>query len=198
MQTITQCIDESRTRERPIRLQWILAYINIKGEADNAAKEATGWRRVERKNGKWRECNFRQTTEMLRRARATIKLALEQKTLKLWEKAWSSDKICRKLDAICLEPTKKTLKIHKDLCKAASVLVVQMRTEKIGLQNFPHSRKGPKFYSPECPFGRGLQSGKNVLIDCRARIGKRNRFGMTEERRSSEGQDGRRYQPSQN
>ena len=66
-----------------------------------------------------------------------------------------------------VEPTKKTLKIHRGLGKAASTLIVQMRTEKIGLKKFLHSRKVPGFDSPECPCRRGLQSAKHLLIECR-------------------------------
>lgn len=62
--------------------------------------------------------------QVLERARATTKLALEQKTLGLWEKAWSGKKTGRELHAICPKPTKKTLKLHKDLSKAASALII--------------------------------------------------------------------------
>lgn len=60
----------------------------------------------------------------LGRARATIRLVSEQKTLKLWKKAWSNEKTSREPHAICPKLTYKTLKIHKGLCKAASALVV--------------------------------------------------------------------------
>ncbi len=57
MQTITQHIDDLRARGMTIHLKWIPAHKNIRGneEADIAAKEATGWRRAQGKNGKWRE-----------------------------------------------------------------------------------------------------------------------------------------------
>lgn len=76
MQRITQHIDNLRARGMPIYLQWITAHKNIKGneEADIAAKEATGWRRAKRKNGKWREWDSGYTAEKheLGRARATV------------------------------------------------------------------------------------------------------------------------------
>lgn len=134
MQKITRCIDDLRVKGIPIHLHWIPAHTDIKGneEADVAAKEGTGWRRAKRRNGKWREWDSGYTAErhVLGRARATIKLALEQRTLGLWEEAWSGEKTGRELHAICSKPTKKTLKLHKGLCKAASALIVQMRTEK--------------------------------------------------------------------
>ncbi len=65
-------------------------------------------------------------THILGRTRATIKLALEQRTLGLWEETWPSEKTGRELHAICPKPTKKTLKLHKGLCKAASALIIEM------------------------------------------------------------------------
>lgn len=93
MQTITQHIDDLRAREMPIHLQWIPAHKNIRGneEADIAVKEATGWRRAKRRDGKGREWDSGHTAEKheVNRARATIKLASEQKTLERWEEVWS-------------------------------------------------------------------------------------------------------------
>lgn len=84
MQKITRYIDELRAKGLLIQLHWIPAHTDTKGneKADVAAKEAIGWRRAKRKNGKWREWDSGYTAErhMLERAEATIKLALEQKT----------------------------------------------------------------------------------------------------------------------
>ena len=187
MQKITRCIDELRAKGRSIQLHWIPAHTDIKGneEADVAAKEATGWRRAKRKNGKWKEWDSGYTADrhMLERAGATIKLALEQKTLELWSEAWSREKTGRELHAICPKPTKKVLKLHKGLSKAASTLIVQMRTEKIGLKKFLHFRKVPGFDSPECSCRRGLQSAKHVLTECRKHTSERNRTWQEERRK---------------
>ena len=112
----------------------------------------------------------------LGRSRATIKLALERKASELWEEAWTNEKTGRELHAICLKPTKKTLGVHRGLSKAASALIEQMRTEKIGLKKFLHSRKVPGFDSPECPCRRGLQSAKHLLVECLLHTQKRNRI----------------------
>ena len=91
------------------------------------------------------------------------------------------------LHAICRKPTKKTRKLHKGLSKAASALIVQMRTEKIGLKKFLHFRKVPGFDSPECPCRRGMQSAKHVLTECRAHAGERNRTWEEERRKAAFG-----------
>lgn len=77
-------------------------------------------------NRKWRKSDFRYKAQkqILKKARTTIKLALEQKTLRMWEKPWLSEKSGRKLHIICQKLTKKLLRLYKDLCKAASALIV--------------------------------------------------------------------------
>ena len=178
MQTTVLHLDTLRAQGRQALFHWIPSHKDIKGneEADIAAKEATGWRKAKRKNGKWREWDSGYISEeqKLGRSCATIKLALEQNTLEQWEKAWTSEKTGRELYAICPKPTKKTLRIHKGLCKAASALIVQMRTEKIGLKKFLHSRKVPGFDSPECPRRRRMQSAKHLLVECLLHTRKRN------------------------
>ena len=143
-------------------------------------------KKKERKIEKW-DSGYTAERHVLGRARATIKLALEQRTLGLWEETWSSEKTGRELHAICPKPTKKTLKLHKGLCKAASTLIVQMRTEKIGLKKFLHFRKVPGFDSPECPCRRGMQSAKHVLTECRANARERNRTWEEERRKAAFG-----------
>ena len=117
MQAIVLHLDTLQAQGRQALFHWIPSHKDIKGneEADIAAKEATGWRRAKRKNGKWREWDSGYISEeqKLGRSRATIRLALEQNTLEQWEKTWTSEKTGRELYAICPKTTKKTLKIHK-------------------------------------------------------------------------------------
>ena len=116
MQATVLHLDTLRTQGKPVSFHWIPSHKDIKGneEADIAAKEATGWRRAKRKNGKWKEWDSGYTSEeqKLGRSRATIKLALERKTSEQWEMAWTSERAERELHAVCLKPTKKTLEIH--------------------------------------------------------------------------------------
>ena len=138
---------------------------------------------------KWKEWDSGHTAEKqnLGRLHATVKLALEQSISEQWETAWSNEKTGRELYKICLKPTKQVLKIHKGLRKAASALIVQMRTEKIGLKKFLHSRKVPGFDSPECPCRRGMQSAKHLLVECRIHTGKRNKTWEGDRRRAAFG-----------
>ena len=87
--------------------------------------------------------------------------------------AWTSERAGRKLHAVCPKPTKKTLEVYGGLGKAGAV-IVQMRTEKIGLKKFLHSKKVPGFDSPECPCRQGLQCAKHLLVKCHLHIQKKN------------------------
>ena len=57
MQKIKLYIDDLKTKGTLIHLYWIPAHTDIKKneDADVSAKEATGWRRAKRRNGKWKE-----------------------------------------------------------------------------------------------------------------------------------------------
>lgn len=89
---------------------------------------------------------------------------------------------------ICPKPTKQVLKVHKSLRKAASALVVQIRTEKIGLRKFLHSRKVPGFDHQKAP-GRGTQSARHILVECRMHTGKRNEILEGSQKESGSRQD---------
>lgn len=86
---------------------------------------------------------------MLKQVEATIRRALEHKTLELYREAWSREKTKRKLYKICPKPIKKTLKLHKSFYKAASGWIVQMRMEKISFKKFLYSKKVSGFDSPD-------------------------------------------------
>ena len=79
---------------------------------------------------------------------------------------------------------------HKDLCKAASALIVQMRTEKIGLKKFLHFKKVPGFDSPECLCRRGMQSARHLLVECRLHTRKRDMIWEEDRRKVAFGRIG--------
>ena len=45
-------------------------------------------------------------------------------------------------------------------------LVIQMRTQKIGLRKFLYNRRVPGYEDPACDCGRGLQGVLHVLMEC--------------------------------
>ena len=65
MQDIVLRLDILKTQGKLVSFHWIPSHKDIKGneEADIAAKEATGWRKAKRKNGKCKEWDSGSTSE---------------------------------------------------------------------------------------------------------------------------------------
>lgn len=154
-----------------MELHWIPAHANIKGneQADTAAKQATGWRTVKKRNQKFQEIGTQWTAPTppgFPFLRTAINAHVRGLLGELWAKDWASDKRGRELFRIIPTPTKKVLHLHKGIKKWTSALVVQMRTQKIGLRKFLHSRKVPGYGDPKCVCGRGLQTVLHLLTEC--------------------------------
>ena len=64
-------------------------------------------------------------------------------------------------------PSKKVLKLHDSLTKRQSAILVQMRTEKIGLRDFLFRRRVPDILDPMCECQEGRQTVRHVLLICR-------------------------------
>ncbi|KAH7548744.1 RNasehypothetical proteinH domain containing protein [Bipolaris maydis] len=62
---------------------------------------------------------------------------------------------------------KKVLKLHENLSKRENALVVQMRTEKIGLNDFLFNRKMAEVVSARCECGERRQTAAHILLRCR-------------------------------
>lgn len=65
-----------------------------------------------------------------------------------------------------LKPSKKILKIHHDLTKRQRAFVVQIRTEKIGLNDFLYSQMVSGITDPGCECGEGRQTVDHILLQC--------------------------------
>ena len=63
-------------------------------------------------------------------------------------------------------PTKERLKLHDELQKAESSLLVQMRTGKIGLRAFLFERRVPDVMTPVCSCGDGRETARHVAAYC--------------------------------
>jgi hypothetical protein len=63
-------------------------------------------------------------------------------------------------------PTKGVLRLHKELHKAESALLVQARTGRIGLARFLYSRKVPGIASAQCQCQAGEETPRHVALFC--------------------------------
>jgi hypothetical protein len=58
----------------------------------------------------------------------------------------------------------KILRLHYGLKKWQSALLIQMRTEKIGLRDFLWKRRVPEVGNPGCDCGEGRQTVDHILL----------------------------------
>jgi hypothetical protein len=68
----------------------------------------------------------------------------------------------------CIQkPTHRVLRLHHGLKEWQSALLIQMRTEKIGLRDHLWRRRVPEFNNPGCDCSEGRQTVSHILLRCR-------------------------------
>ncbi|KAK1512254.1 zinc knuckle, partial [Colletotrichum abscissum] len=84
-----------------------------------------------------------------------------------WQTKWETETRGRTSFRLTPKPTKKVLELHEGLSKRQSALLVQMRTEKIGIQDFLFDRRVPGITNANCPCREGRQMVSHILLRCR-------------------------------
>jgi hypothetical protein len=128
--------------------------------ADQAAKEATGWRE---------DGHSQQPADpppQLYPLRTTLRRWCKNQATRQWISAWREEKKGRATYRHTPTPTKKVLQLHERLSKRESALLVQLRTEKIGLNDFLFNRHVPDITSPGCSCGERRQTVAHVILRC--------------------------------
>ena len=64
-------------------------------------------------------------------------------------------------------PSASRLKLHKQLKKAESSVLVQARTGRIGLAHFLNKARVPGYETPACRCGLGDETAEHLLLHCR-------------------------------
>jgi ribonuclease HI len=164
LKEIIELIDEIRPRTRYIEISWIPAHTGIAGNeaADLAAKEATGWRKRPQKRAR-PSAPARQLYPL----KSTVITWINQEAERKWARDWATETRGRKSYEYNTIPGRKALAPHKEASKSLSSIITQLRTGKIGLNAYLHSRKVPGIQSPSCTCGYRLQSIEHVLLFCR-------------------------------
>jgi hypothetical protein len=171
LKTIARKIQELQDDGLPTEIYWIPAHKGIPGNeaADRAAKEATGWRKSGKPGPK------ADISEELFTLKATLKTWIHKEANRRWASEWQNETKGRSTRKYTPEPTKRILRMHENLTKRQSAILVQMRTGKIGLNDFLFSRRVPGILRPECECGEGRQTVDHVLLRCRKHDELRNR-----------------------
>jgi ribonuclease HI len=159
---IAQQVQELQDKGFSVTVRWIPAHVGIPGNeaADQAAKEATGWREDGRRQ------QPADPPLQLYPLRTTLRRWCKTQAERQWTSAWREDKKGRATYRHTPTPTKKVLQLHERLSKRESALLVQLRTEKIGLNDFLFNRHVPTVTSPSCSCGERRQTVAHVLLRC--------------------------------
>jgi hypothetical protein len=96
---------------------------------------------------------------------STSELSLRQAEMYWWKKRWNSSP--HHWGLIGVEaPNRRILKIHKDLKKAESAVLTQIRTGRIDLAAFLNKVRVPDYPSPACRCGQAQETAAHIIAHC--------------------------------
>jgi hypothetical protein len=81
-----------------------------------------------------------------------------------WKQKWEKVRTSGPTKRLVKVPTKRTLQLYSNLPKSHSSVLLQLRTERIGLKKFLH--KIGRAETDECDCGMDCQSSIYVLMQC--------------------------------
>jgi ribonuclease HI len=164
-----------RDRGMQIEIRWIPAHIGIWGNeaADRAAKSAA------KQPPRASQGTPNATQTKTYHLQTTLKTWIMRQTRAKWAHEWESEQRGRTTYKYTQKPTHRVLRLHNSLKKWQSAMLIQMRTEKIGLRDHLWKRRVPGLDDPGCDCGEGRQTVSHILLRCRNyRDLRRREFGI--------------------
>lgn len=133
-----------------------------------AAKEATGWKKVKKRNGKFYKIDTSHTAfqTLLPFLRSVAKTHLTKLLYEKWGEEWHNKTKGHAFFKIAPSPTRKVLHIHDKLPRWVSSLMVQIKKEKIGPWKFLYECKVPNVEDVRYECRRGEVTVRHVLTEC--------------------------------
>jgi ribonuclease HI len=164
LRRIVNSIDLLHRRGVYVELRWIPAHVGVQGNenVDKLAKKTTGWR-LKGGAGAGKKGSFQCYNMALQ---ATCKRDIRAHMRSEWQRIWATQQqsgaAYRRAFGSYLDKTVN--KLHSGLPKALSSILIQMRTGKIGLNDYLHKIK--KADLPGCPCGMANHTVAHILCDC--------------------------------
>jgi ribonuclease HI len=163
LKEIVRQINKLHAQGNTIELRWIPAHTGIHGneQADEAAKEATGWRKygpayppAEARDG-------------LRALKSTMRTWIHKRVQAEWESDWRQNPKGRSSYRYTPKPTAKVLDLHSGRKKRESAILTQLRSDKIGFRDPLYRLHVSGFSDPTCDCFEGRETVRHVLLECR-------------------------------
>jgi hypothetical protein len=85
-------------------------------------------------------------------AKKRLKKALLKHSLEEWQNRWNKGIKGRDIYSLNPKPSPKSLDLYQNRTKATSSIILQLRSQKIGLQAFLYRQKVPGIDSAICPY----------------------------------------------
>ena len=84
-----------------------------------------------------------------------------------WHKEWSLETRGKALRRVAPLLSKQIIRIHRGLQREASSVLIQIRTEKVGLRAYLFDRYVPGIDDARCECGSRRQTARHILEECR-------------------------------
>ncbi|KAJ5481448.1 hypothetical protein N7475_000260 [Penicillium sp. IBT 31633x] len=161
LRNITIQIENLRLAAWRVRIHWIPGHMGVHGNerADILAKLAAS------------TCGPAEAVILLSGCRTKLR----ERAAKRWKDEWASNNSGAHLRALFPEPTKEIFAIHESLRRAASSVLIQMQTGKIGLPAYlatlPQWREqalgdNPLRNPSRCTCDQGTMNTQHILFSC--------------------------------
>lgn len=160
LQNIAERIQQLRPQELPTEIRWTPAHTEsraMKKRIEQQRKPRDG-----EKTGKQARQRSSRKNSIL--SQSTLKTWTQEEASKAWQAKWTAEARGRTTVRDTPRPTKKMLQLHEGLSKRHSAILVEMRTEKIGLKDFLFNRRVPDATDNKCTYREGRQTVSHVLM----------------------------------
>ncbi|EED20329.1 conserved hypothetical protein [Talaromyces stipitatus ATCC 10500] len=154
--SLRKCTDE----DIDVTLRWIPGHEGVPGNeaADRAAKRAA----LMGARGQIVPGDL--SSEGWTILAAAAKRRIRQSTKDAWERRWDKQKAGKPTKKLVTQPSKRTLQYWTFLRKATSSILIQLRTERIGLAHYLwRINRREQLY---CACGLSGQSVRHILMEC--------------------------------